>query len=89
MASDADVLALHAELLAVEAVVIALGRTLAATPNLGPAVCAAFDEAESMMTGIAIRLGADAAPEATVGALRIIAEMRDAAIRDESVCGSR
>ncbi|HMC91038.1 MAG TPA: hypothetical protein VKI45_01135 [Allosphingosinicella sp.] len=88
MAADADFPTLHAELLAVQAVVIALARRLACQDAvLGRAVCAAFDEAESMMTGVAVRLGAEAAPGSTLGALRVIAEMRDAAIRDESVCG--
>src|SRR5919199_263414 len=54
---------------------------------LGRAVCAAFDDAESMMTGIAVRLAADAPPESTLGALRIIAELREAVIQDESICG--
>jgi hypothetical protein len=88
MAADADFPTLHAELLGVQAVVIALARRLARhDPALGRAVCAAFDDAESLMTGVAVRLCVDAAPGSTLGALRVIAEMRDAAIRDESVCG--
>ena len=88
MAADADLPTLHAELLAVQAIVIALARRLAREDAaLGRAVCAAFEDAESLMTGVAVRLGADAAPASTLGALRVISEMRDAAIRDESVCG--
>jgi hypothetical protein len=88
MAADADFPNLHAELLAVQAVVIALARRLARhDPALGRVVCAAFEDAESLMTGVAVRLGADASPASTLGALRVIAEMRDAAILDESVCG--
>jgi hypothetical protein len=88
MAADADLPTLHAELLAIQAIVIALTRRLAREdPALGRVVCAAFEDAESLMTGVAVRLGAAAAPASTLGALRVIAEMRDAAIRDESVCG--
>ena len=88
MAADADLYNLHAELLAVQAVVIALARRLAEQDAaLGRAICAAFEDAESMMTGVTVRLGAGVPSESTVGALRVIAEMRDGAIRDEGVCG--
>jgi hypothetical protein len=87
MAADADLAHLHAEMLAIQAVVIALARRLAREDAaLGRAVCAALDDAESMMTGIAVRLAADTPPESTFGALRILAELRDAVIQDESIC---
>lgn len=88
MAADADLNILHGEILAVEAVLIALARRLAqAEPRLGPSLCAAFDDAETLMSGVAIRLASALPTAATLEALRIIAEMRSAVIQDESVCG--
>jgi hypothetical protein len=88
MAADADLVTLHAEILAVQAVLIALARRLAkAQPELGATLCAAFDDAETLMSGVAVRLAADLPTEATIESLRIIDEMRAAVIQDESLCG--
>jgi len=88
MAADTDLVTLHAEVLAVQAALIAISRRIAAAdPALGPAFCAAFEDAESTMAGLAMRL--DLPTEATIEALRILAEMRDAVIRDESLCVPR
>jgi hypothetical protein len=88
MAADAELATLHAEILAVQAVLIALARRLGqAHPELGPSLCAAFDDAETRMSGIAVRLGTEGPCGATLDALRIITEMRAAVIQDESLCG--
>jgi hypothetical protein len=85
MAADTDLVTLHAEILAVQAALIAVSRRLAAArPELGPAVCAAFDDAETTLSGLAMRL--DLPSDATLEALRILAEMRDAVIHDEALC---
>ena len=86
MAADSDLVTLHAEILAVQAALIAISRRLAVThPELGPAVCAAFQDAETIMSGLPLRL--DLPSDATLEALRILAEMRDAVIQDEALCG--
>jgi|GEM_PF-4902320 len=88
MAADSDLVTLHAEILAVQAALIAISRHLAAArPELGPAVCAAFEDAETIMSGLAMRL--DHPSGATLEALRILGEMRDAVIRDEALCAPR
>jgi hypothetical protein len=88
MAADSDLVTLHAEILAVQAALIAISRRLAAArPELGLAFCAAFEDAETIMSGLALRL--DLPSEATLGALRILGEMRDAVIHDEALCGPR
>ena len=88
MAADSDLVTLHAEILAVQAALIAVSRRLAAAqPDLGPAFCAAFEDAETILSGLAMRL--DLPSEATLEALRILAEMRDAVIHDEGLCAPR
>ena len=88
MAADSELVTLHAEVLAVQAVLIALARRLgSAHPELGPALCAAFEDAETTMSGVAVRIAGDFPSEASLEALRIIAEMRDAVVRDEQLCG--
>jgi hypothetical protein len=85
MAADSDLVTLHAEILAVQAALIAVSRRLAVThPELGPAFCAAFEDAETIMSGLALRL--DLPSDSTLEALRILAEMRDAVIQDEALC---
>ena len=86
MAADPDLVTLHAEILAVQAALIAISRRIAAADTaLGPAFCAASEDAETIMSGLAFRL--DLPTEATIDALRILAEMRSAVIQDESLCG--
>lgn len=84
---DADAATARAELVALQTVLIAVFRRLAHDrPELAPTFCRAFDEAEAVLTGVTIRIGLDAPPECTVGALKIIEELRDAVIRDRSAC---
>ena len=84
---DAELKVLQAEALAVQAVLIAVCRRLArARPDLAPVFCDAFDEAETHMSGLAVRLGIDVPPETTLGPLRIIEELRAAVITDPRTC---
>jgi hypothetical protein len=78
---------LQAEAIAVQAVLVALCRRLVrADPTLADAVCQAFEEAETIMSGLAVRIGIDAPMANTIGALHILEELRDAAIGDEARC---
>jgi hypothetical protein len=85
--NETDAEAVKAEVVALQAVLIAVFRRMAADrPELAPTFCRAFDEAESILTGVAIKMGLAAPRESTVGALKIIEEMRSAVIRDEQAC---
>jgi hypothetical protein len=82
--ADTDSDDVKAEVLALQAVLMSVFRAMAEErPDLAPLFCRAFDEAESMLTGLAVRF---APLRSTVGALRVIEELRTAVIRDESVC---
>ena len=84
---DADAATARAELVALQAVLIAVFRRLAHDrPELAPTFCSAFDEAETVLTGVTMRIGLDAPRECTVGALKIIEELRAAVIRDRAAC---
>jgi hypothetical protein len=85
--TEGDEAVLKAEVLALQAVLIAVLKRIATQrPELGPLFCQAFDEAEGTLTGVAVKMGLEAPLESTMGALRVIEELRSAVIRDESVC---
>jgi hypothetical protein len=85
--TETDEAALKAEAIAMQAVLISVFRRLAADrPELAPVFCRAFDDAETILSGVAVKLGLDAPLDSTVGALRIVEELRDAVIRDPSMC---
>ncbi len=85
--TETDEAALKAEAIAMQAVLISVFRRLAADrPELAPVFCRAFDDAETILSGVAVKLGLDAPLDSTVGALRIVEELRDAVIRDPSIC---
>ena len=82
-----DFRTLQAEMLAVQAVLMSVFRTLAREdPALSKLFCAAFDEAETILGGVATRLGMEPALATTTEALTVIEELRRAVIRDESAC---
>ena len=84
--TEADEAVVKAEVIALQAVLISVFRRMATDrPELAPLFCRAFDEAETILSGVAEKLGLEAPRETTVGALAIIEEMRLAVIRDESV----
>ena len=88
--SGADLTFLQAEVIALQGVLIALCRSLSRDhPELGPSLCRAFDEAETLMAGVALQFGLEAPQEVTLGAVKVIEEMRTAVIRDESMCEGR
>lgn len=78
---------LHAEVLAIQAVLMAVFRRMARDhPDLTPLFCQAFDEAETILAGVAVKAGFEGALGTTTGALQIIEELRLAVIQDPSVC---
>ena len=85
--SEAEAGALRAEIVALQAVIMSVFRRLATDrPELAATFCQAFDEAETILSGVAEKMGLDAPIESTVGALAVIDELRRAVIRDERVC---
>lgn len=88
--TEADEAVLRAEVVALQAVLMAvLRRIVRDKPDLAPLFCQAFDEAETILSGVAVKIGLEAPLEATVGALKVIDELRAAVIRDSSVCPER
>jgi hypothetical protein len=84
---EAEIKTVQAEAVALQAVMIALCRRLLhARPDLAPVFCEAFEDAERLMSGIAVKIGTSAPVEVTVGALDVIEQIRSAVITDESVC---
>ena len=84
---EAETAVLRAEMVALQAVVMSVFRRLATDrPELTPLFCRAFDEAETILSGVAEKMGLDAPLESTIGALRVIEELRRAVIRDERRC---
>jgi hypothetical protein len=85
--TDADEKVIKAEVIALQAVLIAVFRRMATDkPDLAPLFCRAFDDAETILAGVAVKIGLEAPPETTLGALAVIEELRSAVIRDERVC---
>ena len=81
--TDQDAAILHAEVAALQAVIISVLRRLAARDSgLAPLLCDAFDDAEAVLTGLAFQLGASIASSTTVEALRVVEEIRAGALRN-------
>ena len=78
---------LHAEVLALQAVLMGVFRRMARDrPELTPLFCQAFDEAETILSGVAVQSGLEEMIGTTTGALRIIDQLRMSVIGDESRC---
>jgi hypothetical protein len=85
--TEADAAVLKAEVVALQAVLISVFRRMVSDRSeLAPLFCQAFDEAETILSGVAEKLGLEAPLETTVGALRIVEEIRRGVIRDPTVC---
>jgi hypothetical protein len=85
--TENDDAVVKAEVVALQAVLISIFRRIATDrPEFAPLFCQAFDEAETILGGVAEKLGMDAPLETTIGALRVVEELRDAVIRDPNAC---
>lgn len=84
---DDDAAILHAEVAALQAVLISVLRSLARDqPDLVDRFCAAFDEAESVLTGLALRSNHGNAGRTTIDALRVVEEIRAGVLRGDANC---
>jgi hypothetical protein len=87
MTNEADTVVLKAEVLALQAVLMAVFRRMVSDrPELAGLFCQAFDEAETILSGVGIKLGLAAPLEDSIGALKVVEELRAAVIRDENIC---
>lgn len=76
-----DLKDLQAEVIAIQAVLIAVFRQLAGRhPDLREAFGSAFDDAEIIMSGVAVKLGMEPVLGTTTAALAIIEEFRGAVL---------
>jgi hypothetical protein len=74
---------LQSEVLALQAVLMAVFRRLVRDrPDLNGLFRQAFDEAETILAGVATKAGLEDALSTTTGALQIIEELRLAVLRD-------
>ncbi len=77
--NDSDLRDVQAEVIAIQAVLIAVFRQLARQDRgLAPMFVAAFDEAETIMSGVAIKLGMEPMLGTSTAALTVIEELRRA-----------
>ena len=75
--TDDDSAILHGEVAALQAVLISVLRKLSGErPEMVQDFCGAFDEAEAVLTGLAIKLGAAPSSVTTINALRVVEEIR-------------
>ena len=82
-----DAAILHAEVAALQAVLISLLRRAASEqPNLLPLLCSAFDDADTVLTGLAVQLGGGASGPTTLSALRVVDEIRSGVLGSEAAC---
>ena len=80
--TDTDAIILHAEVAALQAVLISVLRKLAhERPETIRDFCAAFDEAETVLTGLAVRLGDEPSSVTTINALRVVEEIRSGVLK--------
>lgn len=85
---ESDAAVVRAELVALQAVLIAMMRRMARhAPELGPLVCGAFEDAEAIVTGVAMKMDMADPSLSAMNALRVIEEMRAGVIKDEAICG--
>jgi hypothetical protein len=85
---EVDSTLVRSEVIAIQAVLIAVLRRIAReAPEQAPLLCAAFEDAESIVTGIAMKMDLEDPGGSVMGALDVIEEMRAGVIRDESICG--
>jgi hypothetical protein len=82
-----DAAILHAEVAALQAVLISLLRRVASErPDRTPLLCAAFDDADTVLTGLAVQLGGEVSGPTTLNALRVVDEIRSGVLGSDAAC---
>lgn len=86
--SDDEAEIVKAEVIALQAVLMAVFRRLATDRrDLAPLFCQAFDEAETILAGVAVRLGLDVPLSSMTGAMTVLEDFRRAVLKDDGSCG--
>ena len=84
---ESEAALLRSELVALQAVLMAVFRRLATdVPELTPSLCRGFDDAEAILTGVAMKMGVEDPTRSAVGALSIVDEIRAGVISTEHWC---
>ena len=84
---ESEAALLRSELVALQAVLMAVFRRLAVDrPELVPSLCRGFDDAEAILTGVAMKMGVGDPSGSAVGALSIVDEIRAGVISSEHWC---
>jgi hypothetical protein len=79
----------QSEVIALEAVLIAVFRRLAkADERMARLLCDSFDEAETVMSGLAVKHGLEEVLDTTTAAMSIVEELRKAVV-PEGLCGGK
>lgn len=79
----------QSEVIAIEAVLIAVFRRLAnADSRMAQLLCDSFDEAETVMSGLAVKHGLEEVLDTTTAAMGIVEELRKAVVPNR-VCGGK
>ena len=79
----------QSEVIALEAVLIAVFRRLAkADERMARLLCDSFDEAETVMSGLAVKHGLEAVLDTTTAAMEIVEELRKAVVPN-GACGGK
>ncbi|HET8533915.1 MAG TPA: hypothetical protein VFL74_00030 [Sphingomicrobium sp.] len=79
----------QSEVIALEAVLIAVFRHFAkADTRMARLLCDSFDEAETVMSGLAVKHGLEDVLDTTTAAMGIVEELRKAVVPNE-VCGGK
>jgi len=77
----------QSEVIAIEAVLIAVFRRFAkADARMARLLCDSFDEAETVMSGLAVKHGLEEVLETTTAAMSIVEQLREAVIPDRRAC---
>lgn len=82
-----DAAILHAEVAALQAVLISVLRRAASEhSDLLPLLCAAFDDADTVLTGLAVQFGGEVSGPTTLSALRVVDEIRSGVLGSDAAC---
>jgi len=83
--AEADIV--KAEVIALQAVLMSVFRRLATDrSDLAPLFCQAFDEAETILAGVAVKLGLEVPLPSMTGAMTVLEEFRRAVLGTQESC---
>ena len=82
-----DAAILHAEVAALQAFLNSPLRFSASEqPDFTPLLCSAFDDADTVLTGLAVQFGGGISGTTTLSALRVVDEIRSGVLGSDAAC---